>query len=286
LSHRYKDVIIFEFPALVGLAFSIPAINTALLVNLAVFMLAGFLLMSNIFYFNDWSDSGSDSKVDIKSGQMHSSFGLTTSDLLTLSVISGGASLAIFAFLSLSLFVIALIILLLGIVYSFPDPRFKGKGIPLLSSFLHIAGAILTFLLGYNLYSFVDLKGILIGGYFAILLTAGHLVQEVQDHAGDQQTQIKTNAVMFGQGKVFMSGFTLFIFSFVYLFGIAQFELVPPILKYLAVFLPVFIGLGVRAFKAGFSHEAMNRFRSNYRILFGLVVIIMVFVSVMASLLE
>lgn len=280
-SLRYKDVFIFEAPALVGLAFSIPGLTPATAAKTLLFFLACFLLMAQIFYFNDWSDSTSDSKVAEKIQEMHIKQGIPRQDMLVLSTVSGVASLCAFALFSNSLFIIALSILVLGVMYSFPHPRLKGKGIPLLSSGLHIAGAVLTFLLGYAAFSVIDPRGLLISGYFAFLLTAGHLIQEVQDHAGDQSTYISTNAVRFGPTVIFVSAFGLFTGSFAYLFGLANAGLIPSILKYLVLFFPIFGGLGIRAFRAGINYEEMQRFRSQYRILFGIIVCIMAGVTIL-----
>ena len=273
-SLRYRDVVIFEAPALVGLAFSIPDTALANVAKTVLFALAGFLLMAHIFYFNDWSDRASDADVS-KEGRASIGESLTSQQTLTLAVLLGLSALAALAALSTTLLILGSIILLLGVAYSFPVLRFKGKGIPLLSSFLHIMGTVLTFLLGYALFSPLDVRALLIGGFFALIITAGHLVQEVQDYAGDRATHISTNAVRFGPRLIFVVSFGLFTFSFAYLFGLSSSGLIRSELRYLLIFYPVYAMLALRAFRAGLVSDQVRRFRSRYRILFAVIVSIM-----------
>jgi 4-hydroxybenzoate polyprenyltransferase len=196
----------------------------------------------------------------------------------------GAASLVAFSFLSPTLVLIAFLILLLGVAYSFPFLGLKGKGIPLLSSVQHVAGTMLTFMLGYALFSPIDTRALLIGGYFALIITAGHLVQEVQDYQGDLTAGISTNAVRFGQRWMFGVAFGLFTLSFAYLYGLASGGLIPSALRYLAAFYPVFCLLAWRTYRAGFSPENVRRFRSQYRRLFALIVLVMSLGTVLETL--
>lgn len=273
-SLRYRDVFIFEAPALVGVAFSIHDITPETLAETLRFALAGFLLMAQIFYFNDWSDRASDADGSRK-GRAWTGELLTSQQTLTLAVLLGLSALGALAALSATLLIIGSMILLLGLAYSFPVLRFKGKGIPLLSSFLHITGTVLTFLLGYALFSALDVRALLIGGYFALIITAGHLVQEIQDVAGDRATHISTNAVRFGPRLIFLVSFVLFTLSFAYLFGLASGGLVPAGLRSLLAFYPVYVFLAWRTFRAGLASEQVHRFRGHYRVLFAAVVSIM-----------
>ena len=271
---RYRDALIFQAPSVVGLAFSFPALTSTSVARILLFLLGGFLLMAHIFALNDWSDRASDAEASRK-GRVEAGQTLSHRQKLVLAVGLGAAAIGAMALLSTTLLILGTLALLLGVAYSFPVLRFKGKGIPVLSSFLHITGTVITFLLGYALFSPLDVRALLIGGYFALIITAGHLVQEVQDFAGDRATDISTNAVRFGPGLVFLVSFVLFTLSFAYLFGLAAGGSIPSGLRGLLAFYPVYAFLAWRTFRAGLNSEQVHRFRGQYRILFAALVSIM-----------
>lgn len=273
---RYNDAFIFQVPSLVGLAFSFRMPMHAAVVRVLVFALASFLLMVHVFCFNDWSDSPSNPyHLSKRNRPVPGSKSIVRQRELAPAILPAIVSLVILAALSNTLVIIALFIVSLGIFYSFPVQRFKAKSIPVLSSVLHVAGSILSFLLGYALFSLIDLRAVVIGGYFGVVITAGHLVQEVQDYAVDRAAQISTNAVRFGKEVVFILSFGLFTFSFAYLYGLASAGWIAPELKYLMVFYPVYAFLALKTFRAGLSAENVRRFRARYRIVFGSAVSIM-----------
>ena len=272
---RYREALIFQAPAFVGLTFSISQMTVKTGASLIIFALGGFCLMAHVFCFNDWSDWKLDYRSPEKLKHILLNKGITSHEMLTLSVVLGMASLLIFALISSTLFIIAVMILSLGVVYSFPILRFQGKSIPLFSSILHIVGGLLTFQLGYAFFSAIGTRSLYIGGYFGLLLAAGHLVHEVQDYAGDRRNRISTNAVRFGPGFNFSMSFALSTFSFIYLFGLTHAGLIPSVLKYLLFFYPIYAVLAWKTFNAGLVPKNVRRFRNQYRILFGFVVIIM-----------
>lgn len=134
---------------------------------------------------------------------------------------------------------------------------------------------MLTFLLGYALFSEIDARAILIGVYFGIIITVGHLVQEIKDYVDDRSSHISTNAVRFGPKITFIAACGLFTFSFVYLFGPAEASFVPSVLKYLLAFLPVLGIMAVRTYKTGLDLENVQRFRNQYRRLYAVIVLVM-----------
>jgi 4-hydroxybenzoate polyprenyltransferase len=274
LSLRYRDAFIFEAPALVGLAYSMTEASLASVARALLFVPAGFLLMAHIFLFNDWSDRATDVHGS-KSVRRRSDQTLTNRQMLAFSISLAFASLILFSFLSKTLVVIAFFSLLLGVAYSFPVQRFKGKAIPLLSSILHFAGILLAFLLGYALFSPIEPRALLIGGYLALIITAGHLVQEVQDYAGDVAAGLSTNAVRLGQRFMFAVACGLFTLSFVYLYGLASEGLIPSALRYLVALYPIYAGLAWWTYRAGLTPENVRRFRSRYRRLFAVIVSVM-----------
>lgn len=239
--------------------------------------------MAHIFAFNDWSDRVADANSHLGDGadRIHE---LTANEKLWLALGLASAGLLLLALLSVRLLLLGSVILLLGVAYSFPVLRFKGKGIPLLSSMLHIAGTVLTFLLGYGLFSPIDWRALLIGAYFAMIITAGHLIQEIQDVDGDRATYISTNAVRFGPRSAFFASFSLFTLSFAYLFGLASTDLIPNPVKYLVVLFPVFSIFAWNTYRDGLTHAGVRRFRAQYRALFGFLVLFMTVVTVIQTL--
>ena len=284
LSHiRFRDAIIFQVPSLVGMSYAISVINVESIQRALLLALGGFLLMAHIFCFNDWSDSSLDSLRGSDDVGTAMSNGLGSRETLALALFLGIASLFTITLLSRTLTIIAAAAIFLGIVYSFPNPRFNGKGIPIFSSALHFTGTVLTFLLGYVLFSEIEARALLIGVYFGIIITAGHLVQEVKDYVDDRTAQISTNAVRFGPKSTFIAACLLFAFSFVYLFGLAEAEFVPSVLKYLLIFLPVLGVMAVRTYKAGLDLENVQKFRSQYRRLYAAIVLVMSASALIAS---
>src|SRR6185436_13822618 len=90
---------------------------------------------------------------------------------------------------------LALAIAGLSAIYSLPPCH--AKGVPVLGSFLHLAGGVLHFHLGYLLFGAFGGRSLALSMFFALTFTAGHLTQEVRDHDADLLNGIRTNAVAF-----------------------------------------------------------------------------------------
>ena len=119
--------------------------------------------------------------------------------------------------------------------YSHPAP--SAKSAPVLSSLPHLLGGLLHFLLGYSLFDALDRRGILIGFFFALTFTAGHLNQEVRDHEGDRVNGLRTNAVFFGKERTFLAGLVLFMLAYADLAWLAFRGLIPAALGVLPLVL-------------------------------------------------
>ena len=81
---------------------------------------------------------------------------------------------------------IAVMIAGLSALYSAPVSQLKG--VPLVSSALHLAGGLLHFLLGYSVFSPVDARSLAVGCFFALTFSGGHLVHEVRDSKATNAT--------------------------------------------------------------------------------------------------
>lgn len=271
---RYKDAIIGQALTVGGLAFFIPALTLETILRGLTLTLGSFLLMAFVFSVNDWADIGLDERNPQKSAGTFLHDGIRSREMLLLAaVLAASGLLAVFA-VSRALVPVAILIVCLGLAYSFPIRGLRGKGIPILSSCLHFIGTVLTFLLGSMAFAPVNARTLWIASYFGVLITAGHLVQEVQDHEFDGIAGVQTNAVRFGARQVFRASFVIFTLSFVFLFFLTRAGIVPDASKYAIVLYPIYVLWAIRTYRAGLGRDDVQRFRNRYRILFGLVALV------------
>jgi len=267
---RYPDVLVLQGSPLLGAAFALrePSLEAALAGS--VFALAGFLLVAHVWTLNDWANVATDRENPTRAERVFSTKGVSSRGLLGFSVGLLLASLLVLALLSPLTALIGAAIAALGVVYS--HPAFCAKSIPVVSSVPHVLGGLLHFLLGYSVFAAVDARGVLIGGFFALTFTAGHLNQEVRDHAGDRRSGLKTNAVYFGPRSAFLAGLAVFSLAYADLALLAWYGLVPPALGIVAALLyPVHLVLSVRALRAGLGFETVSRLQRGYRTLYALI---------------
>ena len=265
---RFRDALFIQGPPLVGVACSLPSPAMEHVFPAALFALASYLLALHGYAFNDWVDARHDARDANKQGHSFGGSDLSSGRGLALVVGLGVLSIAVFAVIQGRLAILAAIIVALGVLYSFPVERIQGKHIPVYSSVLHIAGATLYFLLGYLLFGHVDPRGLLIGGYFAVLVGAGHLAQEVQDRDGDARNNIRTNAVYFGGRPVFLLSCAAFSLSYLYVAWLARTGWLPWSLQWVAAVWPLHLFLMVRAWRAGLGFAPMWKLRRRYQFLF------------------
>lgn len=270
---RYKDAIIGQAITIGGLVLYFPGLSVDNVLRALVLSLGSFLLTASLFSINDWADIALDEDSPHKRIRAFRRSGITGREMLAVFAVLALAGLAAVAAASTALLPVGILIIGFGLAYSFPLNGWRGKGIPVLSSCLHFAGVLLAFLLGSMVFAPVDARSLWIGSYFAVLITAGHLVQEVQDHTSDGIFGIQTNAVRFGARPVFLASFVLFTLSFVFLVGLARGRLLHPLMTYGVLLYPVYVACAVRAYRSGLKPEAVESFRQQYRIIFALVVL-------------
>jgi len=176
-----------------------------------------------------------------KKSQHFTTKGISPKTLLIVSILFGIIGILIWTLLSLHLFVYGSILILISASYSYPFYKREGKVLPAASSIGHILAALVAFLSSYGLIGEIDLRGILIGLYFSLICTAGHLVQEVQDYSEDKKNKLKTHAVRYGQKPVLLSSFLLFSISFAYLFYLSYADFLSVNMKYIICLYPVYV---------------------------------------------
>jgi len=265
---RFGEVIVMQGTPLMGVVLSVSSPQYAMISPLAVFMSASFLLVAYIWALNDWSDYKED-RIGSRSPSLTRSSETTRADLLRFSIGSLVISLAFFGFLPWKTLIIAGAIAVLGFIYSFPGIR--TKGLAGLSSLSHFIGGILHFLLGYSLFGDFDQRAFLISIFFALVFTAGHATQEVQDYESDLASGVRTNAVAFGKRAVFLAAFACFAIAFLYLGFLAATGIVPARLGFSALLLPLQAVWTLHVLQSGLTREKLAWLRSRYRMAFGLI---------------
>ena len=203
---RYKDPAKVMIPAVIGLTCVVEfPLTSKACCDMLMLLFGGYVLMAHCLALNDWTDGTADSRDPRKAQKAHLNRGVTHTEMLILTIALGIMGLWLVGTAAYHLLPLAVMIIVCSLVYSFPHPRFEGKQIPLLSTLMHGITGILTFLLGYCLWSGPDLRGAMIGVYFAFIYEAGHLILEVQDFEGDRSSGVRTYAVRFGQRPVFIA---------------------------------------------------------------------------------
>jgi 4-hydroxybenzoate polyprenyltransferase len=267
---RYRDVLVLQGAPLMGVAFSMRAVTSQAIGDLVLFVVASFLLVTHIFSFNDWAGASTDRNDPNRSQKVFSTKGVATRDVLLLSAVLLALSLLLFAQLSRQTLVLAIAIAALGVFYS--HPGLNGKGTPIVSSCPHLIGGVLHFLLGYTLFSSIDQSGIMIGLFFALTFTAGHLNQEVRDYDGDRLNGVHTNAVAFERTPAFLAGLAVFTLAYTDLFLLAGLGIVPAPLAILPLVLyPIHVVWSIQTLRAGLSFTNVSRFQRRYRVLYGVI---------------
>ena len=267
---RYREVLILQGAPLMGIIFSVGKLTARNLPAIALFGVAGFLLVAHIWSLNDWSDIYADQGDVNKSADVFSSKGIDRCVMLWFSILLLATSLGLFVLLGSQTFLIAVCIAFLGFLYSFSG--INAKGIPLLSSVPHLIGGLLHFLLGYSLFASIDRNAVLIAIFFSVTFTSGHAVQEVQDCDADRGKGIRTNAVVFGKKPVYLAALAGFSFAYCYLISLALAGIVPARLGLECLILfPLHLYWALKTFHKGLAFERVSQFRNQYRALFALI---------------
>lgn len=267
---RVKEVLVLQGAPSMGLILSMGPPTLDKIAVAALFGLASFLLVAHIWTLNDWADLHLDTRDLNKSLDVFTSKGIDPSRMLRFSIALLIASLSLFAFFSSGTLLIAVCIAILGFAYSFPG--IHAKGIALLSSVTHLVGGLLHFLLGHSLFAPIDANSILTAAFFALIFTAGHGIQEVQDYDADRLAGIQTNAVVFGKLSVFGAAVACFVFAYGYLFFLATAHIVPArLVPAVLVLVPLHLHWAIQTLRTGLSFDSVRRFRRGYNVLLAVI---------------
>ncbi|WP_217578185.1 UbiA family prenyltransferase [Mesorhizobium sp. GbtcB19] len=280
-SIRFDEVCALQGTPLIGAVLSIGALTMNNMLDVAFVIAGNLCLVAHVFLFNDWSGIDGDVNDPKRAAGTFAAKGLSRSEVGYLAISLLALSLLLFAMVGETPFFVGLAIAGLSALYSAPGLHLKGT--PIFSSALHLSGGALHFLLGYAAFSAIDVRGLLVSLFFALVFTAGHFTHEARDHAGDTLNGIRTNAVAFGKAQGFFAGLALFTAAYVLLVGLAFYGLVPRVLMLAALLYPLHLTASLRALRAGLSFESLVALQRCYRVLYAIIGIVTV-VATLASL--
>lgn len=269
-SIRYPEVVLLQGSLVLGAALALGGrLDAAAAGRGALALLASLLLVAHVFALNDWANLAADARDPTRSAGVFTARGVSRRAFGALCAVLLVASLLLFALLPGTTLLLAVGVAALGAVYS--HPAIDAKGRPGLSSLTHLAGGGLHFLLGYSVFAPLDARAVLISLFFALTFTAGHLNQEVRDHAGDLANGIRTNAVALGRRGAFQAGLLVFTLAYADLALLAARGVVPLLLAWVAALVyPVHVVCTLVALRDGLSTESVRRFQARYRLLYAL----------------
>lgn len=260
---RMDEVCVLQGAPLIGACFAMADFSPATLLAVAGIVAGNLCLMAHVFVLNDWSGVLGDLRDPHRAAGTYLAKGESAMRMGALALALLALGLGCFALVGAESFVIALVIAVFSAVYSFPG--IHGKGVPVLSSLLHLFGGMLHFLLGYSALAPTSPQSVAIGCYFGLVFAAGHLTHEVRDHDGDAHNGIRTNAVAFGRKNGFLAGLLLFGAAYGLLTVLALCGVVPAVLSLSMVLFAVHLHAAVRALKHGLSYAGVRRLQDVYR---------------------
>jgi 4-hydroxybenzoate polyprenyltransferase len=271
---RLPEILVLQGSPLLGAAFAIRHLAAETVGPLAILVAANVCLVAHIFMLNDWSGLTTDLADPNKAAGVFTARGVGRREIGGLAAVLLAVSLLLFSRLGPVTLGLSVAIAALSALYSLP--RFHWKGRPLLSSAAHLAGGVLHFLLGYSLGHAIDRRGLATATFFALIFAAGHLTQEIRDHQGDVLNAIRTNAVFFGQRRIFATSLALFTLAHALLFLLAFQGALPRPLAALVVLYPVQLRWSLKALAEGLTYASIRRLQARYRALYAIVGLVMV----------
>jgi 4-hydroxybenzoate polyprenyltransferase len=210
---RWKDSVLLQIFTVLGvLSSDRNQILTDPIPGLLV-IIATTLLYIYTFTSNDLYNIKEDSADPRKKNQTFLSRGISVKTMRIIVNSIGFIAFLVFLFTSWTTQLAAIFIVIASLLYS--HPRFNFKRVIVISSLLHIFAGAAQFWIGFSAYLPAD-RILAIGClYCGLLLAAGHLVQEVEDHEGDQRSSIITLSVYLGKVVTLRLALCLFLMSYI-----------------------------------------------------------------------
>lgn len=264
---RFDEVFVLQGTPLLGAVFAMSQLTNQSVMALMLLAAGNAFLVAHVFLLNDWAGVHQDLRDPARSAGVFLNRGVRRHEVAGLLLLLLMLSLMAFGQLGPATLGLGLMIAVASALYSVPHVYMKG--VPLVSSALHLVSGVLHFLLGYSVFRSPDIHGLQIGLFFAVIFSAGHLTQEVRDREADLGNGIHTNAVKFGKKRVFIVSFALFTFADALLILLALNGAVPQGLALVvAAIYPLHLHWTLQAMREGLPFQSVRRLQIRYRALY------------------
>lgn len=273
LSFRTPEIVALQGSPLLGFAYAIHRPTAESARPLMLLLAANICLVAHIFLTNDWADMNKDLADSNKVDWFFTPGRVSRNHIVGPMICLLALSLFLFSQLGVIPLCLAVAIAVASALYSLP--RFHWKGRPILSSVLHLVAGALHFLLGYSVASVIDGRAIAIASFFALTFAAGHLTQELRDYQGDARSEIRTNAVIYGQRRTFIASLVLFTLAHGLLCYLALRGTLPRPLATLVVLYPLHLYWSLKTLADGLNYESICRLQARYRAIYAIIGLVM-----------
>lgn len=264
---RFDEVLVLQGTPLLGAVFAMSQLTNQSVMALMLLAAGNAFLVAHVFLLNDWAGVHQDLRDPARSAGVFLNRGVRRHEVAGLLLLLLLLGLMAFSQLGPATLGLGLMIAVASALYSVPHVYMKG--VPLVSSALHLVSGVLHFLLGYSVFRSPDIHGLQIGLFFAVIFSAGHLTQEVRDREADLGNGIHTNAVKFGKKRVFIVSFALFTFADALLILLALNGAVPQGLALVvAAIYPLHLHWTLQAMREGLPFQSVRRLQIRYRALY------------------
>lgn len=264
---RFDEVLVLQGTPLLGAVFAMSQLTNQSVMALVLLAAGNAFLVAHVFLLNDWAGVHQDLRDPARSAGVFLNRGVRRHEVAGLLLLLLLLGLMAFSRLGPATLGLGLMIAVASALYSVPHVYMKG--VPLVSSALHLVSGVLHFLLGYSVFRNPDIHGLQIALFFAVIFSAGHLTQEVRDREADLGNGIHTNAVKFGKKRVFIVSFALFTFADALLILLALNGAVPQGLALVvAAIYPLHLHWTLQAMREGLPFQSVRRLQIRYRALY------------------
>jgi 4-hydroxybenzoate polyprenyltransferase len=244
------------------------------LVRVGLLLLGSLALTAHIFVLNDWAGRASDIRDPRRSELVYSREGISGGQVVGVAVALLAVAAVALAFVGGMAVLLGAVITILSLLYSFSS--FFGKNSPVVGSMNHLVGGSVHFLLGYTCFHVLDMNGVAIGLFFGLVFAAGHLNQEIRDHEGDRLNGIRTSAVVFGCGRVFLASVLVFTAAYTTLALLGGLRILSPLVLLCALLAcPLHVIFYRQAVRRGVGFETAVWMQRRYRLIFALIGLLM-----------
>jgi 4-hydroxybenzoate polyprenyltransferase len=265
-SARVGDFAVLATIPLLGFAYGTERVTPAIVFAGAALAAASLLLVVHIFALNDWADYHDDRKAGA-SGKLAPA---SRNSILLVSVISLAGCIGVVWSMSRPALLPALGVVIASAIYSLEWP-IRGKEVLLLSSALHAICGAGCFLLGLAVAAGLSLRGSEAWTFIGLSMAAGHIHQEISDYREDLASRARTHATELGPRAAFTLGQLTFAAAFLALLILAGGTEAGLFRALVALAWAVNLALAIACWRDGLTHDATDRYRSRYRVLYSLI---------------